>query len=391
MSFQLPEYQAPDFDAPKFRQAPPARTAPAPQDGIAPEGFHAMSIFPEYFKVGERWLLPGESRMDCVAVPREDRIDIVEFRRLRAGEPVIVGRTEDGSEGIYMHTEAFREEAEGGDAFAFRSGRSRETAYSRDYDALYELLRHEREHGFVVWGLGPAVSFDYDSRNAMTSLIDAGYVHALLAGNALGTHDLEGAMFGTALGQDIYTQEARHNGHYHHLDLINRARLCGSVEALIREAGLKDGILRAAKGKGIPIVLAGSIRDDGPLPGVLGNVYEAQDAMRSQLRKATTVIALATQLHTIASGNMTPAYTIRDGRVRPVYIYSIDISEFAVNKLRDRGTLSVTPIVTNAQDFLVHLKNNLGDLAAPPVSVPSRPNSDIGCRTAVQGHGGDRS
>lgn len=388
MSFQLPEYQAPDFDAPKFRQAPPARTVPAPRDGIAPEGFHAMSIFPEYFKVGERWLLPGESRMDCVAVPREDRIDIVEFRRLRAGEPVIVGRTEDGSEGIYMHTEAFREEAERGDAFAFRSGRSRETAYSRDYDALYELLRHEREHGFVVWVLGPAVSFDYDSRNAMTSLIDAGYVHALLAGNALGTHDLEGAMFGTALGQDIYTQEARHNGHYHHLDLINRARLCGSVEALIQEAGLKDGILRAAQGKGIPIVLAGSIRDDGPLPDVLGNVYEAQDAMRSQLRKATTVIALATQLHTIASGNMTPSYTVRDGRVRPVYIYSIDISEFAVNKLRDRGTLSVTPIVTNVQDFLVHLKNNLGNLAAPPVSVPS---SGIGRRTAMQGHGGDRS
>ena len=387
MSFQLPEYQAPDFDAPKFRQASPARTVPAPRDGIAPEGFHAMSIFPEYFKVGERWLLPGESRMDCVAVPREDRIDIVEFRRLRAGEPVIVGRTEDGSEGIYMHTEAFREEAEGGDAFAFRSGRSRETAYSRDYDALYELLRHEREHGFVVWVLGPAVSFDYDSRNAMTSLIDAGYVHALLAGNALGTHDLEGAMFGTALGQDIYTQEARHNGHYHHLDLINRARRHGSVEALIREAGLKDGILRAAQGKGIPIVLAGSIRDDGPLPGVFGNVYEAQDAMRSQLRKATTVIALATQLHTIASGNMTPSYTVRDGRVRPVYIYSIDISEFAVNKLRDRGTLSVTPIVTNVQDFLVHLKNNLGNLAAPPVSVPS---SGIGRRTAMQGHGGDR-
>ena len=391
MSFQLPEYQAPDFDAPKFRQAPPARTVPAPRDGIAPEGFHAMSIFPEYFKVGERWLLPGESRMDCVAVLRGDQIDIVEFRRLRAGEPVFVGRTEDGSEGIYMHTEAFREEEEGGDAFAFRSGRSRETAYSRDYDALYELLRHEQEHGFIVWVLGPAVSFDYDSRNAMTSLIDAGYVHALLAGNALGTHDLEGAMFGTALGQDIYTQEARRNGHYHHLDLINRARRHGAIEALIREAGLKDGILRAAQGKGIPIVLAGSIRDDGPLPGVFGNVYEAQDAMRSQLRRATTVIALATQLHTIASGNMTPSYTVRDGRVRPVYIYSIDISEFAVNKLRDRGTLSVTPIVTNVQDFLVHLKNNLGNLAAPPVSVPSSPNSDIGCRTAVQGHGGDRS
>lgn len=365
MPFQLPRYQQPDFDAPGFRRAPSVRTVPVERDGIAPDGFHAMSIFPEYFKVGDRWLLAGESRMDCVAVLRGGELDIVEFRRLRVGDPVVVGRTEDGSEGIYLHAGAFREEEKGGDAFTFRSGRSRETAYSRDYDELYELLRYEREHGFVVWVLGPAVSFDYDSRNAMASLIEGGYVHALLAGNALATHDLEGAWLGTALGQDIYTQVGRPNGHYNHLDLINRARRHGSLEALIRGEGLKDGIVHAAHKKGIPTVLAGSIRDDGPLPGVCADVYEAQDAMRAQLRKATTLIALATQLHTIAAGNMTPAYTVREGRVRPVYIYSVDVSEFAVNKLRDRGTLSVTPIVTNVQDFLVHLKNNLGDLPAP--------------------------
>ena len=106
-------------------------------------------------------------------------------------------------------------------------------------------------------------------------------------------------------------------------------------------------------------MLAGSIRDDGPLPGVYGNAYEAQDAMRSHLRRATTVVALATQLHTIASGNMTPAFTVRDDQVRPVFIYSVDVSEFAVNKLRDRGSLEVVPIVANVQDFLVHLKNRL--------------------------------
>ena len=377
MPFQLPQYRPPDFDAPRFRQAPPVRTAPVEHDGVAPDGFHAMSIFPEYFKVGDRWLLPEGSRMDCVPVLREDRIDILEFRCLRVGDPVIMGRSEDGREGIYLHAEGFREaetEAEA-ETFAFRSGRSRETAYSRDYDALYELLRHEREHGFVVWVLGPAVSFDYDSRNAMAGLIEAGYVHALLAGNALATHDLEGAMFGTALGQDIYTQEGRPNGHYNHLDLINRARRHGALEALIREENLTGGIVHAALGKGVPTVLAGSIRDDGPLPGVYGDVYKAQDAMRRYLRKATTVIALATQLHTIASGNMTPSYTVRDGRVRPVYIYSVDVSEFAVNKLRDRGTLSVTPIVTNVQDFLVHLKNNLGSPSAFRGFAP-----DVDCR-----------
>ena len=108
-----------------------------------------------------------------------------------------------------------------------------------------------------------------------------------------------------------------------------------------------------------PFVLAGSIRDDGPLPEVIGNVYEAQNAMREHTRRATTVICLATQLHTIATGNMTPAYCETSDGVRPVYIYSVDISEFAVNKLHDRGSLSVKGLVTNIQDFLVNLERNL--------------------------------
>lgn len=362
MAFTLPEYRAPDFDAPSLRNAPQIRTSPVEIDGVAPENYHAMSIFPEYFRCGDRWILPEESRMDCVPVVREAAggviIDIVEFRRLKRGDRVITGRTEDGSEGIYVDSNAFAEE-EIRDAFAFRSGRSRETAYSRDYDELYELLRYERDHGYIVWVLGPAVSFDYDSRLALSHLVEEGYVHALLAGNALATHDLEGALLKTALGQDIYTQKSRRNGHYHHLDLLNRVREHGSIEKLIEKEKIKDGIVRAVLNKKIPMVLAGSIRDDGPLPEVFGDVYEAQDAMRVHARKATTVVALATQLHTIAFGNMTPSYTLRDGRVRPVYFYSVDVAEFAVNKLHDRGTLSATPIVTNVQDFLVHLKNNL--------------------------------
>ena len=107
------------------------------------------------------------------------------------------------------------------------------------------------------------------------------------------------------------------------------------------------------------MVLAGSIRDDGPLPGVFPNVYDAQNAMREYTKKATTVIAMATQLHTIATGNMTPAYQVVEGKVRPVYIYCVDVAEFAANKLRDRGTLEVTSIITNIQDFLVHLSRNL--------------------------------
>jgi hypothetical protein len=107
------------------------------------------------------------------------------------------------------------------------------------------------------------------------------------------------------------------------------------------------------------MVLAGSIRDDGPLPGVIGYVYDAQDEMRRHITQATTVIALATQLHTIATGNMTPSWQITDGNLRPVYFYNIDISEFAVSKLRDRGSLSVNSIVTNVQDFLINAARSL--------------------------------
>lgn len=356
--FQLPRYQEPDFSSDYFRGCPDASARPVTKTGVAPEGFHATTIFPEYCKIGGEWRLLEGSRMDCAVVIREGGIpEVVEFRRLKTGDRVVIGRSEDGSEGIYVHPNGFRPVAGAGDAFAFRTGRSRETSYSRDYDRLYELLRHEREHGYAVWVLGPAAVFDSDSKNAMISLIEDGFVHALLAGNALAAHDLEGALFGTALGQDIYTQESRPNGHYHHLDAINRARAEGSLTAAASLAGA--GVIDACVRRGVPVVLAGSIRDDGPLPDVLADVYAAQDAMRVHTRKATTVLCLATQLHSIAAGNMTPAYQAAGGAVRPVYIYNVDVSEFAVNKLRDRGTLEVTSIVTNIQDFLVNLERNL--------------------------------
>ncbi len=360
MAFQLPTYMEPDFDKEPFLSAPNAEVNEVVIEGVAPANYHALSIYPEYFKIDGQWVLISESRMDCVPVIRdENTVEAVEFRNLKVGDRVVVGRTENGSDGIYLHANSFKTTQKKCDVFSFRTGRSRETAYSRDYDTLYEVLRYEREHGYIVWVLGPAVVFDHDSKKALSELIEHGYAHALLAGNALATHDLEGSMMQTALGQDIYTQEQHPLGHYNHLDLINTVRRYGSIEAFIKGENIQNGVIYSAIKKQIPVVLAGSIRDDGPLPPVMGNVYEAQDAMRFHTRKATTVIALATQLHTIATGNMTPAYTRKEGAIRPVFIYSIDVSEFAVNKLRDRGSLSVTPIVTNVQDFLVHLRNNL--------------------------------
>ena len=358
--FSLRSYVAPDFSKEPFLSAPNAVFLPAPRDGVAPENFHAMSIYPEYMKVDGQWRLAEESRMDCVAVWEEGHIAVREFRLLKQGDLVLVGRTENCEEGIYLHANGFPEETTAQEAFSFRRNRSRETAYSQDYTELYELLRHERDHGRIVWVMGPAFAFDKDARDAMSWLIEAGYVHAILAGNALATHDLEGAYLHTALGQDIYTHVSQPNGHYNHLETINRVRLYGSIRDFIREEGIDNGIIYRCEKCGVPYVLGGSIRDDGPLPPVFGDVYAAQDAMRNQIRSATTVICMATMLHTIATGNMTPSFRVmKDGSIRQVYFYCVDISEFAVNKLGDRGSLSARGIVTNVQDFIVLLQKNL--------------------------------
>ena len=360
MSFVLPVYHAPDFDALGLREAPDVTLVPAPGDGVAPEGYHATTMFPEYFRLGGCWVLAQESRMDCVAVCRDGAVSIVEFRNVKAGDPVAVGRTEDGGQGIYVHTNGFEEERTAeGEAFAFRQGRSRETAYSMDYDSMYQLLRHEREHGNILWVMGPACTFDADARSAFAALVREGFVDGVLGGNALATHDLEAGCRGTALGQDIYTQRSRPNGHYNHIDTINDVRRLGSIQAFVDSGAVKDGIIYECVKHDVPFVLVGSVRDDGPLPEVYGNVYEGQDAMRSLIRKATTIICMASTLHTVATGNMTPCYRVVDGVVRPLYFYSVDISEFAVNKLRDRGSLTVKTIVTNVQDFIVHVKNGV--------------------------------
>lgn len=359
MSFELPRYTKPDFQRKLLKSVDDARYEPSPGDGVAPENYHATTIFPEYFKVGGKWLLAKESRMDCVAVLKGEEIEVVEFRNIKKGDPVFVGRSENGEEGILVDPDGFQarnEHDENEETFAFRQRRSRETAFSKDYDSIYELLRYEKDHGNILWVMGPACAFDADSRDAFAKLIRGGYVHGVLAGNALATHDLEAAYQGTALGQDIYTQKSRPLGHYHHIDTINRARFYGSIEAFVLNERLDNGIICACVEKNIPFVLAGSIRDDGPLPGVYADVYKAQNRMRALVKKATTVICLATTLHAIATGNMTPSFRVLpDGTVRPVFFYIVDISEFAVNKLSDRGSLAARGVITNVQDFIVNL------------------------------------
>lgn len=363
--FTLPKYYAPDFSSEPLKSAPDVRWEEAAADGVAPENYHSTSMYPEYFKINGEWMLPERSRMDSsVVFAKDGTLKVVENRNLKKGDRVILGRTEKGEEGIYLHTRGFEdpEETEK-DQFVFRQGRSRETSYARDYDRFFELLNYEREHGNILWVMGPAFAFDADARRAMEAMVENGYVDGLMAGNALATHDLEGAMFHTALGQDIYTQKSHPNGHYNHLDVINRVRRSGSIPQFIEDYKIDNGIMYSCVKNKIPFVLTGSIRDDGPLPEVIGNAYEGQTAMRQMVEKATTVVCLATMLHTIATGNMTPSYTVTpEKEVRPVFLYTVDADEFVVNKLLDRGSLSATTIVTNVQDFIMLTVKGLGIL-----------------------------
>lgn len=391
MAFVLPVYTPPDFTRSGLATAPVARFEAVSQAGVAPQGFYATTIFPTYVHLTPGlWALPEQSRMDCVIVKKDTgqikegsggELDVVEARNLQIGDKVACGRDEDGKDGLYVHTTPFavpgssKDTAQGKEKFAFRTRMTRESSFSIDYDELYDLLSYEREKGYIVWVTGPAVVFDHDSREAFARLVSQGYVHALLAGNALATHDLEACVYKTALGQTLYSRKAAPLGHYNHLDLLNSIRAQGSIAAAINAGDITSGIMYALVKKNIPYVLAGSIRDDGPLPETITDASRAQNAMRKVMRQATTVITLATQLHAIAVGNMTPCYTVcTDKTVRPVYFYSVDMSEFVTTKLANRGSLSARSILTNAQDFVVTTErglNNRCETARPGASPPT--------------------
>lgn len=356
---KIKQYRKPNFEEDVFKTAPDAVLKCAPGSGILPDEFHATSIFPEYIKIAGEWKLIEKSRMDCCIVVRDQIPYALEQRNVQKGDKIVLGRKDDATLGIFLYSTGFKSKDIKFDDFAFRTSRTRETAFSMDYDSLYDILKYEKDNGYIVWVIGPAVAFDYDSRNAMQMLIENGYVQHVFAGNALATHDIEASYLKTALGQNIYTQEVIYNGHYNHLQTINDVCASGSIKAFMKEKNIDEGIMYSLEKCGIGYILAGSIRDDGPLPEVIADVYESQSKMRSIISGATTVIGLATQLHTIATGNMTPSYVSKEGKIRSVNFYAVDITEFAVNKLRDRGSLAITSIVTNVQDFLVHLKHGL--------------------------------
>jgi lysine-ketoglutarate reductase/saccharopine dehydrogenase-like protein (TIGR00300 family) len=363
---------SPDLAAPALAGRPDARFEPAPADGVLPDGFFSTTNLPTYVKVDGRWRMPREPRMDAALVlDAGGELWAREGRRVRAGQLVAVGRSEDGTDGIYVHAPAHG----GGERdFAFMTSEvSREKPI--DYGLMARILLDERDRGgYPIWVAGPALVHSR-ARADMVWFIEQGFVSALLAGNAVAVHDIEASIFGTALGVTGTGAQAE-GGHGLHMRAINQVRAAGSIAAAVEQGIVGDGIMHACVRRGVPFVLCGSIRDDGPLPDVITDTLAAQDAMRAHTMRATMALFLATALHAIATGNMLPAFvTEADGTLRELPTICVDSSEFVVSKLKDRGTHQAFGVVTNAQDFLhilrLYVERELQSRDPSPAAPPA--------------------
>lgn len=352
-------FNPPDFSAEPYSSAPNVQTAACAKEGVAPDRFYLTSHMPTFYKVKGEWQLPEHNSLNCVAVLKEGKIEIVEIRDLQPGQEVVLADVDEDAlvqHGIYVGRNCF------GPAVYRNNGYAVESSSADNYEFLYEMMEHERENGgYIVWVLGPSVVFDHDTRIALTELAEAGYVNALLAGNAMATHDLEGGYLGTALGQNIYTQESVPMGHYNHLDLLNAVRTIGSTEEFIKQGNVKDGFIKTLVRLDIPFVLAGSIRDDGPLPEVHHEVTESLKYIREQTDKATLIIGLATMLHSVSTANLASTYRIDEkGNVKPVFMYVVDVTENVANKVcAAREHFATRAMITNVQDFVVNVNRAL--------------------------------
>lgn len=356
MKFQMPNFTYPDFSDVKFANSKEISFLLVEEDGVAPHNFYLTTHLPTFYYYKDKWILPEHNSLNCVAVLDSDEIVIKELRELKRGELVVTGRSRDGSEGIFVFREGFSE------SVYYTPGIAAESSFSEYYNFLFEQMEYERDNdGYIVWVLGPSVVFDHDSRIALNKLAEEGFVDCVLAGNAMATHDLEGGFLQTSLGQNIYTQENMPMGHYNHLDLLNEVRGVGSIDEFVRKGYAKDGIMKTLVEMEIPYVLAGSIRDDGPLPEVHGCMDKALDEIKKHLNKSTLIIGLATLLHNVSTATIASSYRIRkDGTITPVYMYAVDLTENITNKIgAAREYMAYVPMITNVQDFVVNCERAL--------------------------------
>lgn len=319
---------------------------PAPADGVFPEGFYSTTNLDTYVRLGGGWAHVAGPEMDLgVRIdPKACTAEGIAIADVKAGDLMVVGRT-----GLRVAPQERPREKQ---AFEFmNSAVSSEKPKGQIIARVADLLRDERDAGRpTIAVVGPAVVHTGASEH-LARLVEAGYVGVLFGGNAVATHDIEWAFYGTSLGVDMQTGAPVPGGHEHHLRAINRVRAAGGIRQAVENGLLTRGLMHTLVTTRTPYVLAGSIRDDGPLPDVITDVLEAQRAMREWCQRTGACLMLSTMLHSIATGNMLPA---------SVTTVCADINPAVVTKLADRGSWQTIGIVTDVGLFLEQLANELG-------------------------------
>jgi len=304
---------------------------------VMPENFYSTTNNQTQIFYKKRWLVVGNMMMDKCIVVNSRGANCVAIKDLKKGDKVVVGET-----GVKVIPP--ERPREGMNIFEFMSSSSsseRPTQHIAKRVAE-DIYKTKKEGGKIILVGGPAIVHTGAS-DSIAKLIRLGYVHAILAGNALAVHDIEYATLGTSLGMNVHDGTLAVRGHRNHMDAINSVFKAGSISKMVKTKKLRKGIMYECVKHKIPFVLAGSIRDDGPIPDVIVDVSIAQKKYKEILKNAKLVIMISTMLHSIATGNMLPAN---------VKVIVIDINQPTVTKLMDRGTWQALGIVTDVGAFL---------------------------------------
>jgi lysine-ketoglutarate reductase/saccharopine dehydrogenase-like protein (TIGR00300 family) len=331
---------------------------------VLPEGFHCTTNMPTEVRAGGRWLPVEAIEMDLAIALRlgPDLAAIgayaIPMADVRAGTPVVIGH-----EGVrVLPIERPRSPAllgsaahsSQGSGFSFMSSAvSSERPKAAAIAELAAKMRQIRASGGRTLVVGGPAIIHTGAGRYLEAIIDAGWIDVLFAGNALATHDIERALFGTSLGVELKTGAPAAHGHEHHLRAINTIRAAGSIRAAVESGIVTSGIMRACILHGVEYVLAGSIRDDGPLPDVITDAVKAQDRMRELVQGVGVAVMVATTLHSVATGNLLPA---------TVTTICVDGDADTVIKLMDRGTHQAYGLVTDCEFFLKELAAQLPDV-----------------------------
>ncbi len=326
-----------------------ALTEPAPRDGILPDQFYATTNLQTEVRVDDRWIPVALPEMDCAIVVDSSGARTVAPPDVRAADQVVVGHTGVRVQAVQRPRRK--------DVFEFMSST---VSSEKPKESLVAEVARQLEatltggQRVLVVG-GPAIVHT-GAAKYLEGLIRDGFVNALFAGNALAVHDIEAQLYGTSLGVDLAGALPVEEGHVHHLRAVNRVRAAGGIGPAIAAGLIGAGIMYEAYQKKIPVVLAGSIRDDGPLPEVICDVVDAQRAMRRYVPQIGMALMISTLLHSIAVGNLLPA---------SCKVICVDINPASVTKLTDRGSMQSIGLVMDAASFLRELAGQLTTRRAP--------------------------